>query len=90
MNYTFEDIEKYQSEHGMEVYMRGICKHRNPAEDYDCIIIGIDGLSLVMRNQGKHDPRFFPVQCVNTEEAVAAAEKLFNTKYTKLVEVIER
>ena len=85
MKYTFEDIEKYQSEYGMEIYLQGICKHRNPSDDYDCIVIGIDGLSLVMRNQGEHDRSFFPIKCVKTEEAIATAESLFNTKYTRLV-----
>ena len=87
MTYTFEDIEKYQSEYGMEIHLQGICKHRNPDDDYDCIVIGNDGLSLVMRNQGEHDRRFFPVKCVDTKEAIATAERIFNTKYTSLVRI---
>ena len=87
MKYTFKDIERYQSEYGMEIYMQGICKHRNPDDDYDCVVIGDSGLCLVMRNQGEHDRSFFPICCVETEKAIEKAESLFNTKYTSLVRV---
>lgn len=64
-------------EYEMNTIAEGICKHRNADDDFEWKVVERNGLAIVLRNQGNHDRRFFVIDVLPTEKALAKAKRLF-------------